>query len=121
MHGRDGIRKGGLGYGKAKNMPVACFLARGRIHRLQGAVRKDCELPSISLSPSAKAEEFYLPTPNAKGNGFFAGAQNDRGEQNGRATPRCFDKNSLQLLSLFAIMFPLRRVRISVIQRLPKP
>ena len=32
-----GFKEGGLAVGKAKNMPVACFLGRGRIHRPLGA------------------------------------------------------------------------------------
>ena len=37
-----GIRKGGLNEVKAKNMPVACFLARGRIPVQMTASRKGC-------------------------------------------------------------------------------
>ena len=29
---RNGLEEGGLAEGKAKNMPVTCFLARGRVH-----------------------------------------------------------------------------------------
>ena len=38
----NGIRKGGLNEVKAKNMPVACFLARGRIPVQMTASRKGC-------------------------------------------------------------------------------
>ena len=30
-------------------MPGACCLGRGKVHRRQSAIRKDCELPSISV------------------------------------------------------------------------
>ena len=38
-----GLEEGGLTVGEAKNMPVACFLARGRVHEPPGAPRKGWE------------------------------------------------------------------------------
>ena len=43
----NGIRRGSLSEAKAKNMPVACFLARGRIHGRSMASRKGCQRLSI--------------------------------------------------------------------------
>ena len=38
---RSGLEEGGLAEGKVKNMPGACFLARGRVHGLQTASGRD--------------------------------------------------------------------------------
>ncbi len=43
----QGLEEGGTTSGGAKKCPVDTFLARGKVHRQQGAVREDCEMLSI--------------------------------------------------------------------------
>ena len=45
--GRMGLEEGGFPAGKVKKCPGDTFLARGRVHRQQSAVRQDCEMLSI--------------------------------------------------------------------------
>ena len=49
-----GLEEGGLHPVQAKNMPVACFLARGKVHFCQSAVRRTVNWQK-SLPCTAKA------------------------------------------------------------------
>ena len=50
---RKGLVEGGHAEGGAENMPVTCFLARGRVHGSMTAARRAVGMDPYLLSPYA--------------------------------------------------------------------
>ena len=58
-----GLEEGGLPGGKVEKCPGDTFLARGRVHRQQSAVRQDCELLSIIYAGGNSAGGYHTFSP----------------------------------------------------------